>query len=124
MYAVIKDGGREFKVEEGDEVLLDRKELEPGSTYSFTDILLVSDGQNTLVGKPVLGEASVTAKVIGEVKGKKVIAFKYRRRKNSKTKKGHRQKYTKVEITSITAQGIEAPAKAKDDAAEGAENGA
>jgi large subunit ribosomal protein L21 len=110
MYAVVKDGGREFRVKEGDTVLLDRKEIEPGTTYSFSDVLLVSDGVTTLIGQPTLDTASVTGTVVEEVKGKKLVAFKYRRRKKSKTKKGHRQRYTKVEINTIRAEGIAAPA--------------
>ena len=101
MYAVVRDKGREFKVREGDVVRLDRSQLEKGETIEFDEVLLYSGEEGTEVGQPLISGAKVTAEVLGEVKDKRVVALKFRRRKNSRTKKGHRQKYTAVRVTSI-----------------------
>ena len=101
MYAVIRDKGREFKVGEGDVIQLDRKRLEKGETIEFDEVLLYSDEKGVQVGQPLLSEAKVTGEVLDEVKGKKEIILRFRRRKDSRTKKGHRQKFTAVRIKSI-----------------------
>jgi large subunit ribosomal protein L21 len=101
MYAVVRDKGREFKVCEGDVVRLDRSQLEKGETIEFDEVLLYSGEEGTEIGRPLVSGAKVTAEVLGEVKDKRVVALKFRRRKNSRTKKGHRQKYTAVRVTSI-----------------------
>lgn len=100
MYAIIQTGGKQYKVQAGDEVLVEKLCAEPGEEVSF-DVLLVSDGAGVQVGKPVVEGISAKAKVIEHGKGPKVIAFKYKAKKNSSKKQGHRQPYTKVEILSI-----------------------
>ncbi len=101
MYAVIRDRGREFKVGEGDVIQLDRNRLEKGETIEFDEVLLCSDKDGVQVGQPLVSGAKVTAEVLGEAKGKKIVVLKFRKRKDSRTKRGHRQTYTAVRITSI-----------------------
>ena len=101
MYAIVADGGRQYKVEEGQTLEIDYRELEEGSELTFDRVLAVSDGQNFKLGKPTVDGAKVTATVIAETKGDKIYVQKFRRRKNSKRRTGHRQKYVKVQINSI-----------------------
>ncbi|HVY60157.1 MAG TPA: 50S ribosomal protein L21 [Planctomycetota bacterium] len=102
MYAVIRDGGRQFTVREGDRILVDLKNLQADAEVRFDQVLLVGDEKGAKIGKPTVEGASVLGKVLGEKKGEKLIAFKFRRRKDSKSKKGHRQKYTAVKVEKIT----------------------
>ncbi len=103
MYAVIRDGGRQFTVREGDRILVDlRGGVEPGATVRF-DVLLVAGESGVKLGTPVVEGAAVIGKVIGERKGEKLYPFKYRRRKESKTRRGHRQRYTAVKVEKIEA---------------------
>mgnify|MGYP003572542112 CR=1 FL=1 len=104
MYAVIKDGSREYKVAEGDVVDIDLKsELAPGDELTFGDVLLVSKEEGDVtVGTPRVDGASVTATVERHVKADKVIAYKYKRRQGYHRKQGHRQQYTRVRVTGIT----------------------
>lgn len=99
MYAVIKTSGKQYKVEEGQIIDLDKMTLEPKSKITF-DKVLFSDGK---IGAPYIDGAKVEAEVITEGKDKKVIIFKSRRRKDSKLKQGFRRQYTRVRITKITA---------------------
>ena len=101
MYAIIADSGRQFKVEEGQEVVVDLRDAEAGSTITFDQFLAVSGDDGVKIGKPTVDGASVTAEVLGEVKGKKIYVQKFRRRKNSRRRTGHRQHYTTVRIESI-----------------------
>jgi large subunit ribosomal protein L21 len=101
MYAIIADGGRQYKVEEGQMLEIDFREVEAGETVTFDRVLAVSSDDGFKLGKPTVSGASVSAKVIGETKGEKVFVQKFRRRKNSKRRTGHRQKYVKVQIGSI-----------------------
>jgi large subunit ribosomal protein L21 len=101
MYAVIRDRGREFKVSEGDIIQLDRNRLEKGEVIEFDEVLLYSGEGDTELGRPLVSGAKVTGEVIGHVKGKKSLTLKFRRRKDSRTKIGHRQAYTSVKITGI-----------------------
>ena len=101
MYAIVADGGRQYKVEEGQLLEIDYRELKAGSDFTFERVLAVSEGESFKLGKPTVDGASVTAKVIGETKGEKIYVQKFRRRKNSKRRTGHRQKYVKVQISSI-----------------------
>ena len=104
MYAVIQDGGREFKVADGDTVEIDlKKSCSPGDEIVFDRVLLVRKDDGVVVGAPLVEGASVTATVEGEVKGVKLVAYKYKRRKGYHRKKGHRQRYTRVRITGISA---------------------
>lgn len=100
MYAIVQTGGKQYKVEQGDQILVEKLDAEVGSEVSF-ETLLVSDDAGVKVGKPVLEGVAVKAKVVEHGKGKKVIVFKYKPKKDSRTKRGHRQPYTKVEILSI-----------------------
>ena len=100
MYAIVQTGGKQYKVEQGDQIQVEKLDAEVGSEVSF-ETLLVSDDAGVKVGKPVLDGVSVKAKVLEHGKGKKVIVFKYKPKKDSRTKRGHRQPYTKVEILSI-----------------------
>lgn len=102
MYAIIRDGGRQYRVAQGEEFRLDRLGCKTGEKLVLDDVLLVGDGAKAKVGAPKVAGAAVEVEVLGEEKGKKVIAFTYRRRKaNSKRKRGHRQHYTRVKVTSI-----------------------
>ena len=101
MYAIIADSGRQFKVEEGQMLEIDFRDVNVGDTVTFDRVLAVSSEDGFKLGKPTVAGASVTATVIGETKGEKIFVQKFRRRKNSKRRTGHRQKYVKVQIGSI-----------------------
>lgn len=100
MYAIIQTGGKQYKVAAGDELLIEKLEAAVDAEVEF-DVLLVSDESGVKVGKPVLDGVKVKGKVLEHGKGKKVVVFKYKPKKNIRTKRGHRQPYTKVEILSI-----------------------
>jgi large subunit ribosomal protein L21 len=102
MYAIVADGGRQYRLEKGMEFKLDRLGQTKGEKISLDKVLLVADGDNVKVGAPTVGGAAVEVEVLGEVKDEKLIAFTYRRRKhNSKRKRGHRQRHTLVKVTNI-----------------------
>ena len=102
MYAIIQDGGHQYRVEQGQRLRIQRKEVEAGKVITFESVCLLSSGDAPKIGKPFVSGASVTAKVVqAEVKAKKVMTLKYRRRKNSQRTSGHRQKFTEIEITGI-----------------------
>lgn len=104
MYAIIADGGRQYRVEKGTEFKLDRLGQVQGGKIVLEDVLLIADGDNVKVGAPKVAGASVEVEVLEEIKDKKLIAFTYRRRKsNSKRKRGHRQRHTLVKVTNIKA---------------------
>ena len=100
-YAIIKTGGRQFRVAEGDTIDVDILDVEPGKTTTFGDVLLFADGDKVTHGDPLISGAKVTAEVLEQRKDKKVIAFKYRRRKGYHRTVGHRRKLTRVKIKSI-----------------------
>lgn len=100
MYAIIQTGGKQYKVEVGDEIQVELLNAEADAEVEF-ETLLVADDAGVKVGKPVLDGVTVKGKVLGHAKGKKVIAFKYKPKKNSRKMHGHRQPYTMVEILSI-----------------------
>ena len=100
MYAIIQTGGKQYKAEIGDIISVEKLDAEVGTEVSF-DVLMTADGENVTVGKPFVEGVKATAKVIEHGKGKKVIVFKYKPKKNIRKKNGHRQPYTKVEITAI-----------------------
>jgi large subunit ribosomal protein L21 len=102
MYAIIKNGGKQYKVQEGDIVKFDKMSLEPKTTIEITEVLAVNAGE-LKVGNPLVEGAKVTAEVINEGRDRKVITFKKRRRKDSKTKRGFRRDFTRVRITKIAA---------------------
>jgi large subunit ribosomal protein L21 len=102
VYAIINDRGRQATVREGDVLLLDLQgSAEPGQKITLGEVLLVGDEGSVKIGKPTVAGASVTAEVLGLEKGPKLIAFRFKRRKNVRVKRGHRQKYTQVKITKI-----------------------
>ena len=99
MYAIIETGGKQYRVEEGDE--LDVELLKTGTDVKFDKVLLICDGTTPKIGAPHVPHCSVHAVILGETKGPKVIAFKYKRCKNYRRTVGHRQKYSRVKITKI-----------------------
>ena len=103
MYAVIVTGGNQYKVSEGDTLFVEKLEVEEGSSVTFDKVLMAGEGDDVKVGAPTLDGATVEAKVVKNGKAKKIYVFKMKRKKNERTKKGHRQPYTKVEITKINA---------------------
>src|SRR5258705_4775028 len=114
-YAIIKTGGRQFRVAEGDTLDVDLLEVEPGKTASFGDVLLFADGKDVTHGNPVIAGAKVTADVLEQRKDKKVIAFKYKRRKGYHRTVGHRRKLTRVKITTISVGAKKSAAKKTDE---------
>lgn len=104
MYAVINDSDRQTTVRPGDIVLCDlKRHVHPGDSITFDKVLLVGDEGTVKVGKPHVDGATVTAEVLGEEKGEKLVAFRFHRRKNVRVKRGHRQAYTRIRITEINA---------------------
>ena len=102
MYAIIKNGGKQYKVQEGDILSLDKMNLAAKDTFEIKEVLAVNAGE-LVVGAPFVEGAVVTAEVINEGRDKKVIIFKKRRRKDSKVKRGFRRDFTRVRITKIAA---------------------
>jgi large subunit ribosomal protein L21 len=101
-YAVIKTGGKQYRVEPDQHIDVEKIDAEVGSSIELSDVLLVSDGSNLKVGSPLVDGAKVAAEVVDQYKGDKVIAFKYRRRKGYHRTVGHRRQLTKLKITSIS----------------------
>ena len=100
MYAVIVSGGKQYRVTKGDVIYVEKLDQEPESTVSF-DVLMLGADDNVQVGNPTVAGAKVEGKILGEVKGEKIIIYKYKSKKNYHRKAGHRQQYTKVEITAV-----------------------
>ncbi len=105
MYAVIKTGGKQYKVAANDVLKIERLPGEAGGTIEFGEVLMVSDGAKTTIGTPLVAGAVVTATVLEQARGDKIIVFKKKRRKNYRRKKGHRQDLTVVRIAAILADG-------------------
>ena len=103
MYAVIKTGGKQYRVTEGQYFHVEKLDAEEGASINFNEVLLVGEGENIQVGSPTIEGAVVTAKVLVQERGKKVKIIKFRRRKHHRKQMGHRQYLTKVEIVSISA---------------------
>ena len=103
MHAIIVTGGKQYKVAEGDVLYIEKLPVEAGETVKFDEVLAVIDGDKATFGTPVVEGASVEAKVAKNGKGKKIIVFKYKPKKNYRRKQGHRQPYTKVTIGKIHA---------------------
>jgi large subunit ribosomal protein L21 len=101
MYAVIKTGGKQYRVAANDVLEIEKLDGEAGGTLEFADVLMVGEGESVKVGTPLVAGAKVTAELVAQTRGPKLIAFKKRRRKNSRRKKGHRQDLTRVRITDI-----------------------
>lgn len=103
MYAVIKTGGQQFKVKKGTTLKVEKLEVDLGNKVTFKDVLMIADGDKVKVGSPLVDKASVEAKVISQGKRKKVSIIKFRRRKHSMKRQGHRQLFTELEITKINS---------------------
>ena len=101
MYAIIETGGKQYKVNEGDILYIEKLDVNEGDTVTFDRVKAVSVGSEFKVGAPTVDGAAVTAKVIANGKGKKIYVMKYKSKKNEKKKIGHRQPFTKVQILSI-----------------------
>jgi len=102
MYAVIRTGGKQYKVSEGDLVKVEKLAGEVGETIELAEVLMVG-GEEVKIGTPLLPEAKVTAKIVEQGKDKKILVFKSKRRKNNRKKNGHRQPITRLQITAIEA---------------------
>jgi large subunit ribosomal protein L21 len=102
MYAVFITGGKQFRVTEGQEIYVEKLDVEAGDTVTFTDVLMLG-GEKTVVGTPVVEGAKVVAKVVKNGRGPKIIVFKFKQKKDYHKKQGHRQAYTKLVIESIAA---------------------
>ena len=100
MYAIIATGGKQYRVSEGDVIYIEKIDAQVDSTVSF-DVLLVGNEGDVRIGTPIVEGAKVEGKVVGQVRGEKIVVFKYKSKKNYRRKQGHRQPYTKVEITKI-----------------------
>jgi large subunit ribosomal protein L21 len=100
MYAVIKTGGKQYRVTEGQKLRVERLPGNLGDALNFDQVLMVG-GDATTIGQPLVGGASVSAEIVGQDRGKKIIVFKLKRRKNYRRKQGHRQPYTELKITGI-----------------------
>ncbi|GHV26669.1 50S ribosomal protein L21 [Clostridia bacterium] len=102
MYAVIKTGGKQYRVQEDDIIYVEKLEAEEGAILEF-DALMVGQGEDVTIGTPIVAGAKVKGQYLGDVKGKKLIIYKYKSKKNERRKHGHRQPYTKIKITAISA---------------------
>ena len=119
MYAVIETGGKQYRVEVGTELEVELLDVEPGKTITLDRVLLVADGADASIGRPLVDGAAVSAEVLRRDRGDKVIAFKYRPKARRRVKKGHRQELTVLRISDIVLDGksaAEAAAKAESDA--------
>ncbi|MBO5280883.1 MAG: 50S ribosomal protein L21 [Clostridia bacterium] len=103
MFAIIETGGKQYKVNEGDIIFVEKLEVSEGDTVTFDRVMALSTGDNFVVGAPTVEGAKVEANVVKNGKGKKIYVLKYKAKKNEKKKIGHRQPYTKVQITKIEA---------------------
>jgi large subunit ribosomal protein L21 len=103
MYAVITTGGKQYKVSPGDVVRVETLDAKKGDTIELKDVFMIADGDNVSVGKPKLESARVTAEVLGDGRGEKLLIFKHRRRKGYRRTNGHRQNYTAIKVKEIIA---------------------
>ncbi|MBW6390317.1 50S ribosomal protein L21 [Halomonas sp. MCCC 1A17488] len=103
MYAVIKSGGKQYRVQEGQTLKLEKLEIPTGETVEFDQVLLVADGDDVTVGAPLVDGAKVAAEIVSHGRGEKIRIIKFRRRKHHMKRQGHRQWFTEVKITGISA---------------------
>jgi large subunit ribosomal protein L21 len=113
MYAVIETGGKQYRVEVGTELEVELLDVEPGKTITLERVLLVADGAESSIGRPLVAGAEVSAEVVRQSRGEKLISFKYRPKARSRVKKGHRQELTVLRINDITLDGKSAAKAAK-----------
>jgi large subunit ribosomal protein L21 len=111
MYAVVKTGGKQYRVAENDVLQIERLEGEPGDIVTLEQVLMIANGANVTVGAPLVAGASVAAQIVEQTRGPKIIIFKKRRRQNSRRKKGHRQLLTVVQVTEILTDGAKPSGK-------------
>lgn len=102
MYAIIRDRGMQYRVEQGQVLSIDLLEVEPDTTIEISDVLLIG-GDQPKIGTPTVAGAKVVARVLGEVKGDKIVVFKYKNKKRYRRRTGHRQRYTQIAISEIVA---------------------
>ena len=116
MYAVVKTGGKQYRVAKDDTILVEKLNVDRGETVTLSDVMLLGDGDKVTVGTPLIANASVEAQVISQTRGPKIIIFRHKRRKNHRRTKGHRQDLTLLKITDIntSAKRVAAPAKKTD----------
>jgi large subunit ribosomal protein L21 len=103
MYAVVNTGGKQYKVQKGETLRIEKIPGEVGSSVTFDKVLMVADGENIRVGQPVLENVAVQAQIVEQDKAKKILVFKYKRRKRYRRKNGHRQPFTAIRIDGIEA---------------------
>lgn len=103
MYAVIKTGGKQYRVSEGDSLRVEKLDAEPGAAIGFDQVLMIADDENIRVGTPLIDGGQVSAEIISQGRGRKIEVLKFKRRKNYHRRHGHRQHYTEVRITRIVA---------------------
>ena len=115
MYAVVQTGGKQYRVSEGDIINVEKLDVEPGSVVTLEQVLIVGGDNGIVVGKPYVAGACVAANVVENGKAKKVVIYKYKAKKDSKKKQGHRQPYTQLQIKSIS---LRASKKKTEEAAE------
>ena len=113
MYAIIESCGKQYKVAEGDVVFFEKLDVEEGKKVTFDNVVLVSDDKKVEVGAPYVKGVKVEGKVVSHGKGEKILVYKYKAKKNYRRTQGHRQPYTKVEITKIKTAAEKAEAKAE-----------
>ena len=101
MYAIVATGGKQYRVEPGQRLEIEKLTAEPGSQVDLGEVLLVGDGDSVTIGQPTVAGARVVAEVLGETKGKKVIVFKYKSKVRYRRKTGHRQRYSRVLVRDI-----------------------
>ena len=102
MYAVIQTGGKQYRVQPGETIKVEKIDVAAGSTVEFNEVLLVADGENVRVGKPLLTGDKVAAEIVEHDRDEKILVYKYRRRKAWHKKQGHRQPFTAIKVTGIT----------------------
>jgi large subunit ribosomal protein L21 len=113
MYAVIETGGKQYRVEVGTELEVELLDEQPGATITIERVLLVADGDESTIGRPLVGDATVSAEVMTQTRGPKLISFKYKPKARSRVKKGHRQELTVLRIADITLNGKSAAKSAR-----------
>jgi len=111
MTAVIKTGGKQYSVNKDDIIIVEKLPDEKGNTITFNEVLMITEGDKTIIGTPLIENATVTAEVVEQDRAKKIIVFKKRRRQNSRRTIGHRQFQTKLKILDISATGQKKPKK-------------
>ena len=113
MYAVVKTGGKQYRVTKDDTILVEKLDADEGQTVTLSDVMLLGDGDKVTVGTPVVADASVEAQVVSQTRGPKIIIFRRKRRKNHRRTQGHRQDLTLLKITDINTSGRKAATPAK-----------